>query len=233
LLIPRVFHQIWLGIEPFPEKYARYQQTWLEHHPGWQLRTWTEDDLPRDLRRSEPLERLRVPGERSIFLRLEVLWRHGGVYVDTDFECVRSIEPVVQNARFFIGCTKPGHAHDALFGSVPGHPILDEALETFVSREFYGARSSTLTQLRRILDVHHDDVLFLDPWLLHAGKQDRHRAYAVHHRDQHWKNAAVLTRRLREVKDKERRTRAAHEAAQAELAALRDGPATKSRVDEG
>jgi mannosyltransferase OCH1-like enzyme len=213
VLIPRVFHQVWLGLDPLPEAHARYQDTWLGQHPGWELRMWTEDNLPPDLRRPEALERIRLPAERSVFLRLELLWRFGGVYVDTDFECLRSIEPLIAKARFFIGCSKPGRPHDALYGSVAGHPILDAALDSFVPREFYGSRSSTLTQLELILDTHRDEVLFLEPALLHAKKAERQQAYAVHHGARSWKDAAVLLQRLRHVKAKERRSRALYKEA--------------------
>lgn len=213
LLIPRVFHQIWLGLDPLPETHASYQETWLRHHPGWELRLWTEDNMPLDLRRTEPLERIRLPAERSVFLRAELLWRFGGVYVDTDFECLRSIEPLIAKATFFIGCSKPGRPHDALYGSVADHPILDEAIESFVPREFYGSRSTTLTQLGRILDAHRDEVLFLEPAVLHAKKTERERAYAVHHGGRSWKDAPVLLQRLRQVKANERRWRERYEEA--------------------
>ncbi|HZQ64003.1 MAG TPA: glycosyltransferase, partial [Gaiellaceae bacterium] len=104
--IPTVFHQIWLGPDPLPAEYAAYQQTWLEHHPGWTLRFWTEDNLPLPLRRPEAAERLRVPAERANILRLELLWRFGGVYLDTDFECLRSIEPLIEGAELFISLAK-------------------------------------------------------------------------------------------------------------------------------
>ena len=85
MLIPRIFHQIWLGPDPLPERCARYQQTWLDHHPDWKLRFWTEENLPTPLRRPEAAERLRAPAERSDILRLELLWHFGGVYVDPYF----------------------------------------------------------------------------------------------------------------------------------------------------
>ena len=95
MLIPRIFHRIWVGPDPLPAEYARYGQTWLDHHPGWELRFWTDDNFPDGLRRPEAQERLRSPVERANILRLEVVWRFGGVYVDTDFECRRSIEPLI------------------------------------------------------------------------------------------------------------------------------------------
>ena len=48
-----------------------------------------EEIAPRELR-PEVYERLRAPAERANILRLELLQRQGGVYVDTDFEALRS-----------------------------------------------------------------------------------------------------------------------------------------------
>jgi hypothetical protein len=96
---------------------------------------------------------------------------------------------------------------------VARHPILDSALENFVPREFYGSRSSTLTQLGLILDSYRDEVLFLEPAFLHAKTAERQHAYAVHHGERSWKDAGFLLQRLRQVKAKERRWRARYEEA--------------------
>src|SRR3954452_19238383 len=77
VLIPHIFHQIWLEPHPFPSDYQRRQASWLRQHPRWELRVWTDKNLPRELRRVEAAERLRSPLERSDILRLEVLWRFG------------------------------------------------------------------------------------------------------------------------------------------------------------
>ena len=74
-MVPRILHQIWLGDQPFPDDFAGYRETWLRHHPDWEHRFWTEDNLPGGLRRTEVYERLRMPAERSDILRLEVLFR--------------------------------------------------------------------------------------------------------------------------------------------------------------
>jgi mannosyltransferase OCH1-like enzyme len=207
VLIPRVFHQIWLGLKPLPEAHRRYQESWLAHHPGWELRLWTEENIPRDLQRPEALERLRPPNERGDFVRPELLWRFGGVYVDTDFECLRSIEPLVTSARFFIGCAKPGHPHDALYGCVAGHPILRMHLDKLVAPEFYGTLASTLPQFRPILEAHRDEVLFLEPHLLHPRKNELGKAYAIHHHEQSWKDPRRLDPKLKRANAKARRWR--------------------------
>lgn len=211
--IPRIFHQAWLGPKPFPEEHARYQRTWLAHHPGWELRMWTEENLPRDLRRQEALERLRHPLERTDLLRLELVWRFGGVYFDTDFECLRSLEPLIEQATFFIGCSKPGSPQDGFFGAVPGHPILDLALDQLALVDDYGPYQPSRKQYARAIEAYRDEVVFLEPAVLYSKPGERDRAYALHHDARSWKDATLLLQRVRQLKAKERKWRTRYEKA--------------------
>jgi mannosyltransferase OCH1-like enzyme len=194
-LIPRIFHQIWLGPKPLPRAYERYQRSWTRHHPGWELQFWTEENLPENLRRPEAAERLRAPAERSDILRLELLWRLGGVYMDTDFECRRSIEPLIVDADFFVGLSKPGRVNNALLGSVAGHPILDRALEELQPREYHGYDKAAAGPhfLDMLLVDRPTDVTFLEPDLLYPRTPAAaEQAYAIHHEARSWKDPSEL-----------------------------------------
>jgi hypothetical protein len=226
VLIPRVFHQIWLGPNPFPEEYSRYQQTWLAHHPGWALRFWTEESLPGDLRRPEAAEKLRSPAERANILRLELLWREGGVYVDTDFECLRSIEPLIERAELFITLAKPERVNNALMGAVAGHPLLDRLLDELRPVVYYGHdKAATGT---RFLDRHllgGEGVTLLDHQLFYPQTEEaRRQAYAIHHMARSWKDAEQLRldleraeRKLAVEKERSYRRKLRYQRAEAEL----------------
>jgi mannosyltransferase OCH1-like enzyme len=241
MLIPRLFHQIWVGPDPLPEEYARYQGTWLEHHPGWELRFWTEQNLPK-LRRPEGGELLRAPAERTDIMRLEVLSQFGGVYVDADFECLRSIEPLIENANFFIGLAKPGRVNNALMGSVAGHPLLDRALKEIRPRTTYGMVDKEGTGpafLDRLLAGEREDVLLLDPEVFYPRTQERKSgAYAVHHEARTWKDADLLRidmqraeQKMAKALQKAERWRVRCKAAETELNRLqRTWPARLSRL---
>jgi inositol phosphorylceramide mannosyltransferase catalytic subunit len=194
VLIPRIFHQIWIGPDPLPDEFLAYQDTWRSRHPDWELRFWTDANLPDGLRRPESYEQLRSPVERADILRLEVVWRFGGVYVDADFECLRSIEPLIGDADFFIGRAKPGRVNNALFGAVAGHPILAHALDELRPREFYGYEMEAGPKfLDRMLAAHEDEVLFLEPDIFYAATPEAKRtAYALHHAARSWKSAQLL-----------------------------------------
>jgi mannosyltransferase OCH1-like enzyme len=190
LRVPRIFHQIWLGPNPLPEEFARYQRTWLEHHPGWELRCWTDDNLPGDLRRREVYEPLRFPAERADILRLELLWRDGGVYLDTDMECLRCIEPIIDGLDFFTGYMKPDRVNNAFVGAVSGHPILDRAVHEVRPRNRYGLDKAAAGPLflDRLVRDYPEVTIFEPAFFYPTTPAERTSAYAIHHVARSWKD---------------------------------------------
>jgi inositol phosphorylceramide mannosyltransferase catalytic subunit len=225
--IPRVFHQIWVGPDPLPDGYERHRDSWLRHHPGWDLRLWTEESLPQNARRPEVYERLRNPGERSDVLRFELLSRFGGVYVDCDFECLRSIEPLLEGVELFAGYKKPGRTNNAIIGSTPGHPAVERALELIRPRTTYGVVDKEGTGplfLDRLLAEFPDATIFGPEIFYPRTHKGRLEAYAVHHRGRAWKDAEGIRaslrkaeKKLRRARDEAERWRLACEQAEAEL----------------
>lgn len=192
--IPKIIHQIWVGGNPFPEEFARYQKSWTEKNPGWELMFWTEDNLPTDLRRMEVHERLRVPAERADILRLEVLWRYGGIYTDTDFECVRNIEEHIDDLEFFVADLKPGRTNNAVIGAIKGHYILDEALKLMKPRVYSGYDKAAAGPLffdemvkkhdvRNKMNMH---VFEPKDWYPDTPSLEK-EAIAIHHMARSWK----------------------------------------------
>jgi mannosyltransferase OCH1-like enzyme len=230
--IPRVFHQVWVGPDPLPDAFARYRQTWLDCHPDWELRFWTDENLPEGLRRRESYDRLRSPVERCDILRLELVWRFGGVYIDMDFECLRSIEPLIENVEFFTAnIGEKGRVNHAILGAVPGNPVLERALVEIAPREWYGYdRESTGPYffdrlLKKCVDpgvTVFDKELFYATDLLGA----REYAYALHHDANSWKKTAAFRvdaeRRVQRAKEEADFWRLKFEESQAEVARIRE-----------
>jgi len=230
VVVPRIIHQIWVGPNGFPDEFRGYQRSWQQQHPDWVLRFWTEDNLPDDLQRPEALDRLRTPAERSDILRLEVLHREGGVYVDTDFECRRPLDPHIEDLDFFTAYLKPGRVNNAFIGSVPGHPILERALREMQPREFYGYDKAAAGPL--FLDQllkQYADVKAFDPPLFYPNTPEQQEsAIAIHHQARSWKDAAGFRdaalraeQRLRDTQRQLEKSRAEQGKTQRELDALR------------
>lgn len=135
--IPKKIHQIWLG-SPFPEKYRRIQQTWIDLHPDWEYRLWTDADVAAfGLRNKELYDRAVNWGQKSDIFRYEILYREGGLYIDTDFECVKPFDILHELFDFYTGIMRdrplgPGEKPmiaNGLIGTIPGHPIIKICIE--------------------------------------------------------------------------------------------------------
>lgn len=143
LQIPKIIHQIWIG-GPFPDKYKALQKTWKEKNPGWEYRLWTDADLPHfPFTDRARFERAISVGEKADILRYEILLHFGGLYVDTDFECLKSFDPIHSTCDFYVGLEAAFYEDqapamgNALIASVPGHPILRSCLKD-ISRKAPG-----------------------------------------------------------------------------------------------
>jgi glycosyl transferase-like sugar-binding protein len=193
--IPRVIHRIWLGDAPMPEEHRRFGENWRRHHPDWAMRTWTDRDLPR-LVPGRVVRRARSHSETSNSMRYEILRRHGGVYVDTDVDCQRSIEPLLAGVEAFAAWESPHRLGNAVLGAVPGHPVFElAALESRLtlgtsihSVESTGPGFLTLIAADRPLLTVFDTGLFYPfRWDEDERRNDSFPgAYAVHHWAKSW-----------------------------------------------
>ncbi len=134
--IPRTFHQIWVGPHPFPEKYKRWQKTW-QSIPGWTYKLWTDKDVENyPLINKDAYYKEKNLGARADILRLEILYNEGGVYVDTDLECIKPEMFNVLHSAYDFYCglhpldCRSLFINNAIIGSIPKHPILRACIET-------------------------------------------------------------------------------------------------------
>ena len=230
-MIPRVFHRIWLGPEPMPEEYVRLGQTWRRNHPDWEHHLWAETNLPTDLERREVHELLRRPAERADILRLELLHRLGGVYVDADFESLLPIDPLLDGVSCFLGSLDSGRVSNAIIGAVPGHPLLGRAIAELEPRTTFGPvdREGTGPLLLERIRSGFPDVTVFEPNVFYATEREQAQ-YAFHLSARSWKDEAGLRSDLaRAERDRAiARTELARvqkqlDLAQREAAALRAG----------
>jgi len=120
--IPKIIHQIWVGTRPLPEKFQRYMKTWalLNDHQGYRTTLWTDQLLEQEF----PSEWRLVRGQKcpivSDVMRMCILQKYGGIYADTDFECLRPIHALVKNADLIWGEEKPGITSTGFIAAIPG-----------------------------------------------------------------------------------------------------------------
>ena len=132
-MIEKVFHQIWINeLSPeLPDQFKRLRDTWLLHHPDWEYRLWNLDNLDLEPRCAPLLLRCQHPAQMADLLRMEILFQHGGVYIDTDFECLRSIDGIISDVDEF-SCSEDGKCLQiAILGAQKNSRIFGEVIEHF------------------------------------------------------------------------------------------------------
>lgn len=122
-MIPKLFHRVWLGGKPMPYYFQKWGESWAKKHPGWTVKLWTEKEIELFTNR-DILPKCENLAMRSDIVRYEVLYREGGIYLDTDMECLKNIEILTQGVDFFACWQRPDILSNAIFGACKNHKIL-------------------------------------------------------------------------------------------------------------
>lgn len=154
--IPKVIHFIWLGPNPFPKESLENVRSWVDHHPNWTFKFWT------DRRRPLPHQKMELNlvadfkftqledyfkesdnyAEKSDLLRYEILSQEGGLYVDHDVRCFKSFAPFNYNFDLYCGLEPPHQpissssvsVNNNIIGVRPGHPVMKAAMDFVKSK---------------------------------------------------------------------------------------------------
>jgi hypothetical protein len=192
--IPKLIHRIWLGGADPPPQVVQFGESWREHHPGWRMRLWTDRRLPMGFDRAA-LARCGNTAERSDVLRYALLSRYGGIYADTDVECLRPLDPLIENVQAFAGFEDAGRVGTAILGSTPGHPAFDTLAHEVALNAGRGTQPEATGPpfLTRVLREHPEVMVFPREVFYPYRWDERHlaggpfpAAYAVHHWSATW-----------------------------------------------
>lgn len=146
-IIPLKIHQIWIGPRPLPEKIKWMTETWAKMHPNWEYKLWTNEDLETfDLINKEAFDEAINWGAKSDILRYEILAKHGGVYLDIDFECIKPLDPLHYNYSFYCCMVNESEAQVAngLIGCIPNHPVMHGCIDNIKKNKLKGTNNSNL-----------------------------------------------------------------------------------------
>lgn len=132
--IPRIIHQIWLG-SPVPKSFNKWRESWMQK--GWIYKLWTDEDVAKmKLCNQDLYDKSTNYGEKADILRLELLYRYGGIYADIDYECIKPalFERLNKACDYYAGFEPLEHGQvedysmfkfcNALMASIPSHPLI-------------------------------------------------------------------------------------------------------------
>lgn len=129
-LIPKKIHYCWFSEKPIPDKLQECMNTWRRFCPDYEIIRWDEHNY--DVEKSKYMKQAYACGKWSFvsdFARLDILYQHGGIYLDTDVELLRSLDELLYQPGF-CGVEKWGFVNTgAGIGAYPGNPIVEAMLD--------------------------------------------------------------------------------------------------------
>jgi len=92
--VPKILHQVWVGSEP-PTWVQDNWEPWLDLLSGdWRVYHWTDANADQWPLAARARNHVPHPAILSDYVRLEMLYRYGGVYLDSDTRPLRSLDPL-------------------------------------------------------------------------------------------------------------------------------------------
>jgi len=207
-MIPKIIHQIHMGEKPFSEKELNWQKSWLENNPDWEYVFWDDGKIQEHFHlfeNQEQFNRCNNFSEKSDVLRFEILYIYGGLYIDTDFQCLKPINPLFEGKDIVLFTQQPRKICGAFFGASKNNHLVKKLIDNLPLREkSHGDRISDckygpeyITSLLYKEGVHTVDgsaskekTVFPYLWYEDRRRENFRKthpeAYAVHHWSGSW-----------------------------------------------
>lgn len=132
MMIPKIIHYAWFGGEK--SKVAlRAIKTWRKKAPEFEIREWNEKNVP--VNNNQFLKKALQDHNyafASDYVRLLVLKKYGGIYLDTDMYLLQSPIEVIENRELVFGIQDKEVIFSAGFiASIPNQTFINEALKVY------------------------------------------------------------------------------------------------------
>lgn len=130
-MIPKIIHQIWIGNKPAPIK---LMNTWKEKHPDFDYIFWNEEEISKRGMIFECQKRIDEMEElcgKTDIMRLEILNKYGGIYIDADSHCINPISNTLLQKSFAIyenENIRPGLIANGIMGFTINNDLLKDAI---------------------------------------------------------------------------------------------------------
>lgn len=137
--IPPVIHYCWFGENKMPDKYLTFIESWKKYCPDYQIKKWDETNY--DINK-HPYMRSAYLMKKWAFVsdyaRLDIIYNHGGIYLDSDVELLQSLDEL-RKFQAYLGYESTQMINTGLgFGAGKGNKIIKELRDAYDKVDFPG-----------------------------------------------------------------------------------------------
>lgn len=222
--IPKKIHSIWFGGKDIPKHLLICMESWEKYCPDYEILHWNESnyDVSKNQYMNESYKRKRYAFV-SDCARIDIVYEHGGVYLDNDVELLRPLDDLLYDDAFCGFSTIKTVNFGLGFGAMRKFPIFKEMVQVYENTSFvkadgtlnltdcgpyqtkvleqYGLRHENITQLINGMRVYSTDVLSPIDFL---GNRSGFTAntFSIHHyASSWWGNDFNLSDRVQRCKE--------------------------------
>lgn len=130
--IPKIIHQIWIGNKIKPDFCLN---SWKEKHPDYIYILWTEEEIKKRnmqfICQKQIDQNKHLCGKADI-MRYEILYKYGGVYIDSDTYCLEKIDDLMneEHLHYENETIRPNLIVNGFIFVKPKNKIIEKCINT-------------------------------------------------------------------------------------------------------
>ncbi|UVV55463.1 glycosyl transferase [Bacteroides fragilis] len=135
LTIPKTIHYCWFGKNDLPPLVKKCIKSWHKYLPDYEFKLWDEQsfDITSNKWCQEAYKQKKYAFVAD-YVRLKVLYEQGGIYLDTDIQLYKSLNPFLSNEAF-MGFERDEILSMGVMGFKKNNKIIKELLD-YYDQEF-------------------------------------------------------------------------------------------------
>ena len=137
-MIPKKIHYCWFGGNPIPEKDKKCIESWKKYCPDYEIIEWNESnyDLNKNQYMAEAYKE-RKWGFVPDYARFDIIYNHGGFYLDTDVELIASLD-ILRDNKGYMGFEGGTWINGGIgFGGEAGNETIKGLIDMYDHLSFY------------------------------------------------------------------------------------------------
>ena len=135
-MIPKIIHYCWFGEAKKSKLAEKCIKSWKKYCPDYKIIEWNESNF--DITSNQYVQEAYTSKKWAFvtdYVRLWALYNYGGIYMDTDVEVLRKLDPFLEE-KAFSGFETDVLVPTGLMASEKKLPIIKILLDRYSNRQF-------------------------------------------------------------------------------------------------
>lgn len=226
MLIARKIHYCWFGNKPKPEAVLKYIEGWRSVLPDYEIIEWNESNFDINIcNYVTQAYKAKKYAFVSDYARLFALYNYGGIYLDTDVEVCKDLDPLIESGLLTFGFEEFNYIATSTIIAPKSSFFIKAFMQSYHNRSFlnddYSYDQTTNVQVlteklvelglqrdgsKQELNFNGETIKILNQILLspfdysnYIDKSD-YSTYTIHHYGQSWANSkGIRNRKIKNI----------------------------------